>query len=155
MTCNESPTYLDEYRSVIGKTFTCRQETHCQDLHNLTFKNTQSHKIWNVYTFQMICTNCAYPYFKVTRPVFCLSVFLFHVLLEIRTQIIFSLLLKIAKCSYKWCLHVILIRKFYKWHKTFVMTWLLFILLFFASTYRSFATRVSQLKICDFFRRGF
>ena len=93
---------------------------------------------------------CTYPYFKVTRPVFCLSVFLFCVLLKIRTQILFSLLLKIAKYSYKLCLPVILIRKFYKWHKTFVMTWPLFILLFFASTYHSFATRVSQLKIYDF-----
>jgi hypothetical protein len=33
------------------------------------------------------------------------------------------------------------------------MTWLSFILLFFASTYHSFAVRASQLKICDF--RGF
>jgi len=86
----------------------------------------------------------------VTIPVFCLSVFLFYVLLELQTQTPFNLLLKIANCSYKWCLHVILIRKFYKWHKIFVMTWLSFILLFFASTYRSFATRVSQLKIFGF-----
>jgi len=46
-------------------------------------------------------TDCVYRYFNVTRPVFCLSVFLIYVLLEIQTQILFSLLLKIAKCSYK------------------------------------------------------
>jgi len=45
MPCNESPIYLDEYRSVIGKTFTGRQETYCQDLHNLICKSTQSYKI--------------------------------------------------------------------------------------------------------------
>ena len=85
------------YVIYIGKTFTDRQETYCQDLHYLTFKNTQIHKIRNVYTFPMKYTNCVYPYLKVTRPVFCLSVFLFCVLLEIQTQSLFNLLLKIAK----------------------------------------------------------
>jgi hypothetical protein len=35
------------------------------------------------------------------------------------------------------------------------MIWLSFHLLFFASTYRSFATRVSQIKICDFSEEAF
>jgi hypothetical protein len=35
------------------------------------------------------------------------------------------------------------------------MTWLSFILLLFASTFRSFATTVLQLKICDFLGEAF